>query len=146
MKTEDRMIRTTKHKSKSMPLDYAGLVSMFPLRPLHDEVDYGNALEVAEALVGSVDLGDDQADYLDVLTDIIQKYEAVRHSVAGGGTVTDTLKRMLKEQGLGGSDLGRLLGNRAIGGAVLRGERELSKAHIRILADHFKVSTDLFFN
>jgi len=53
---------------------------------------------------------------------------------------------MLKEQSLTGSDLGRLPGNRPLGGAILRGERELSKAHIRILADHFKVSTDLFFN
>jgi len=146
METENRMIRAIKQKSKSMPGDYAGLVSLFPLRPLHDEVDYGNALEVAEALVGSISLSEDQADYLDVLTDIIQKYEALRHAVVGGGTALDTLKRMLKEQGLGGSDLGRLLGNRPLGGAILRGERELSKTHIRILAEHFKVSTDLFFN
>jgi antitoxin component HigA of HigAB toxin-antitoxin module len=53
---------------------------------------------------------------------------------------------MLKEQGMGGSDLGRLLGNRPLGSAILRGERQLSKAHIRILAEHFKVSTDLFFD
>ena len=75
------MIHASKQKSKPIPVDYAGLVSLFPLRPLHDEVDYGNALEVAEALVGAVDLSEDQADYLDVLTDIIQKYEAIRHAV-----------------------------------------------------------------
>jgi HTH-type transcriptional regulator / antitoxin HigA len=129
-----------------MPADYAQLVALFPLRPLHDEVDYDNALEVAEALVGSVNLSEDQADYLDVLTDIIQKYEARRHAVRGRGTPLDALKRMLKEQGLGGSDLGRLLGNRPLGGAILRGERQLSKTHIRILSDYFKVSTDLFFD
>jgi HTH-type transcriptional regulator / antitoxin HigA len=145
METEDRMIRSIKHKSKPTPAVYAELVSLFPLRPLHDEVDYDNALEVAEGLVGSVGLSDDQADYLDVLTDIIQKYEAGRHAVGGRSTPLDTLKRMLKEQGLGGSDLGRLLGNRQLGSAILRGERELSKTHIRILADYFKVSTDLFF-
>jgi HTH-type transcriptional regulator/antitoxin HigA len=138
------MIRATKHKSRPMPAIYAQLVGLFPLRPLHDEIDYDNALEVAEALVGSVDLSDDQADYLDVLTDIIQKYETARHSVGRGGTPLNTLKQMLKERGLGGSDLGRLLGNRPLGSAVLRGERELSKAHIRILAVFFKVSTDLF--
>ena len=140
------MIRTIKHRSKSMPAIYAELVALFPLRPLHDEVDYDNALEMAEALVGSVDLSEDQADYLDVLTDIIQKYEAHRHAVSGRGTPLEALKHMLKEQGLGGSDLGRLLGNRPLGGAILRGERQLSKTHIRILAAHFKVSTDLFFN
>jgi len=139
------MTHTKRHKPKPMPATYADLIALLPLRPLHDEIDYDNALEVAEALVGSVHPSDDQADYLDVLTDIIQKYEARRHSVGGGGTPLDTLKRMLKEQGLTGSDLGRLLGNRPLGGAILRGERKLSKAHIQILAEYFKVSTDLFF-
>ena len=114
------MIREVKHKSKLMPVGYAELVAQFPLRPLHDEVDYDNALEVAEALVGLVDVSEDQADYLDVLTDIIQKYEARRHSVNGRGSALNSLKRMLKEHGMGGSDLGRLLGNRPLGGAILR--------------------------
>ncbi len=140
------MIRAVKHRSKPMPAIYAELVALFPLRPLHDEVDYDNALEVAETLVGSVSLSEDQADYLDVLTDIIQKYETHRHAVGGRSTPVDTLKRMLKEQRLSGSDLGRLLGNRPLGGAILRGERKLSKTNIRILAEHFKVSTDLFFD
>jgi HTH-type transcriptional regulator/antitoxin HigA len=140
------MIRTKRQKSRPIPATYAELIALFPLRPLHDEVDYDNALEVAEALVGSVGLSDDQADYLDVLTDIIQKYETRRHAVGGGGAPLDSLKRMLKEQRLSGSDLGRLLGNRPLGGAILRGERKLSKAHIQILAEHFKVSTDLFFD
>jgi HTH-type transcriptional regulator/antitoxin HigA len=140
------MIRALKQKQKSIPAIYADLSALFPLRPLRDEVDYDNALDVATALVGSVDLTEDQADYLDVLTDIIQKYESRRHAVVGGGSPLDRLKRMLKEQSLSGSDLGRLLGNRPLGSAILRAERELSKSHIRILANHFKVSTDLFFN
>jgi HTH-type transcriptional regulator/antitoxin HigA len=146
METEDRMIRAIKNKSKSAPRSYAALIATFPLRPLHDEVDYDNALEIAKRLVGSVGLNEDQQDYLDVLTDIIQKYEAGRHPITGGGSPLDTLKHILEEQGMGASDLGRLLGNRPLGSAILRGERELSKAHSRILADHFKVSTDLFFS
>ena len=42
------------------------------------------------------------------------------------------------------SALGGLLGNRSIGSKLLRGERELSKAHIRRLCERFKVSADLF--
>jgi HTH-type transcriptional regulator/antitoxin HigA len=144
--SEDRMTRAMKQKHRRLPAGYAGLVALFPLRPLHDEVDYDNALEVAEALVGSVGLSEDQADYLDVLTDIVQKYESRRHAIGGRGTPLETLKRMLTERSLSGSDLGRLLGNRPLGGAILRGERKLSKAHIRILAEHFKVSTDLFID
>jgi len=138
------MIRTSKHKVRRMPGTYADLVAQFPLRPLHDEVDYDNALEMAEGLVGAVKPTEDQADYLDVLTDIIQKYEAQRHAVGSRSSPMDCLKRMLREQGMSGSDLGRLLGSRPLGAAILRGERELSKAHIRVLAKRFKVSTDLF--
>jgi antitoxin component HigA of HigAB toxin-antitoxin module len=41
------------------------------------------------------------------------------------------------------SDLGELLGNRSLGSKVLRGERELSKTHLRILAERFKVDAGL---
>ena len=90
------------------------------------------------------ELTDDQADYLDVLADIIQKYEARHHPVNDRATPLSSLKNMLEERDMSASDLGRLLGNRALGSAILRGDRELSKSHIRILADYFKVSTDLF--
>jgi antitoxin component HigA of HigAB toxin-antitoxin module len=42
------------------------------------------------------------------------------------------------------SALGELLGHRSLGSKLLRGKRQLSKTHIRILADHFKVRADLF--
>lgn len=129
---------------KSPPAGYAALVDQFPLRPLHDNVDYENALEAAESLVGLARMTDDQADYLDVLTDIIQKYESTHHPIGGTATPVEVLRNMLQERGMNASDLGRLLGNRGLGSAILRGERQLSKAHIRVLADHFKVSTDLF--
>jgi len=70
------MIRTIRSKSKTMPTGYGELVALLPLRPLHEEVDYEKAIDVAKALVGSTDLSNDQSDYLDKLTDIIQKYEA----------------------------------------------------------------------
>jgi antitoxin component HigA of HigAB toxin-antitoxin module len=38
------------------------------------------------------------------------------------------------------SDLGRLLGDRSLRPKILNGQRALSKAHIKILAKHFKVS------
>ena len=138
------MSAVVKKKWKSATKSYAALIDNFPLRPLHDEVDYDNALEVVETLVGSPELTDDEADYLDVLADIIQKYEAIHHAIRGRAEPLSSLKSMLEERDMSGSDLGRLLGSRALGSAILRGERDLSKAHIRILADYFKVSTDLF--
>lgn len=42
------------------------------------------------------------------------------------------------------SDLGNLLGSRSLGSKILRGERELSKTHLRMLAERFKVDAGLF--
>ncbi|MCE9590680.1 MAG: hypothetical protein K8S99_09175 [Planctomycetes bacterium] len=134
----------TKLAPQPAPSTYRELIARFPLRPLHDGVDYDNAIEIAESLVGLGNMSQDQADYLDVLTDIIQKYEAVHHAIGSKATPLGTLKRLLEEQDMNGSDLGRLLGSRPLGALILRGERQLSKTHIRKLADHFKVSTDLF--
>ena len=51
----------------------------------------------------------------------------------------------MEQSGINGSRLGELLGgNRSLGEKILRGERELSKAYIRTLAAHFKVSPGLF--
>jgi antitoxin component HigA of HigAB toxin-antitoxin module len=124
METEDRMIRAIEHQSKPVRPGYDDLIARFPLRPLHTEADYDNALNAAQSLVGSVGLNEDEADYLDVLTDIIQKYEAMHHAIHRRGKPLETLKRMLNERGMSGSDLGRLLRNRPLGAAILRGERQ----------------------
>ena len=48
METGNRMSRQTVKKIKESPATYPGLIARFPLRPLHDEVDYDNALEIAD--------------------------------------------------------------------------------------------------
>ena len=50
----------------------------------------------------------------------------------------------MEESGMTQADLGRLLGNRAVASLILNGHRQLSKTHIRKLANHFKVSPALF--
>ncbi len=54
------------------------------------------------------------------------------------------LKFLVAEHGMTASDLGRLLGNRTTGAAILSGRRSLSKTHIKKLAGHFKVQPGLF--
>ena len=56
-----------------------------------------------------------------------------------------SLQYLMEHQGMNGSQLGLLLGNnRSLEGKILRGERQLSKAHIRTLAEKFKVNPALF--
>ena len=58
----------------------------------------------------------------------------------------DLLKFLLKENGMTGADLGRLLGkDPGLGSKILRRDRPLNNTHIRILSERFKISPAAFF-
>ena len=127
-----------------MPKTFAGLCRLLPPRPIHDEGDYDNAIEVLDALVGHK-LNQDQLDYVVVMTTLVGAYEDEHYPIdTSDARGLDALKYLLEQNGMNASDLGNLLGNRSLGSKILRGERELSKTHLRILADRFKVDAGLF--
>jgi HTH-type transcriptional regulator/antitoxin HigA len=129
---------------RNMPKTYAGLVAMLPPRPIHDDVDLANASEMIDRLAG-FDLNADQEDYLEAISTFIEAYEADRFPVDDSRLAPlDVLKTLLGEHGMTASDLGRLLGNRTLGAAILAGRRAMSKTHIKKLAEHFKVEPGLF--
>ncbi|MCL2639765.1 MAG: hypothetical protein FWD53_02870 [Phycisphaerales bacterium] len=111
-------------------------------------MDFNNAYEMALAMAGH-NLTPDQEDYLDVLTTLINQYDEKHNAqpLEEGGGDTDPLgilKFLMEQHDMNASDLGRLLGQRELGSKILRGERELSKAHIRKLANHLHVSPAMF--
>jgi HTH-type transcriptional regulator/antitoxin HigA len=139
------LMRKTHQKTAfaDIPLDYAGLVAMFPPRPIHDAVDYANTMEVVMTMAGHK-LTRDQDDYLTILSEMILHYDREHDGPRKRGTPHQRLQYLVKEAGLSASDLGRLLGNRGMGSVFLSGKRGLSKANIRKLAEHFKVRADYF--
>lgn len=129
---------------QKLPRSYDELVRVLPPRPIHDEVDLANATEMIDQLAG-YDLNADQEDYLDALSTFVEAYERQHHPVDDSRVgPLEALQFLLNEHGMTGSDLGRLLGNRTLGAAILRGKRKLSKAHIKMLAEYFKVQPALF--
>ena len=58
--------------------------------------------------------------------------------------LSGVLRQLMEEHGMSASELGRLLCERSLGVKILKRHRELSKSHIRKLADYFKLSADLF--
>jgi len=134
----------TKARFRRLPKVYSQLVAMLPPRPIHDEIDLTNASEMINRLAG-FDLNDDQEDYLEALSVFVEAYEAERFPMEDDGDgPLEALKALLAEHALTASDLGRLLGNRTLGAAILAGRRNLSKTHIKKLAAHFKVEPGLF--
>jgi antitoxin component HigA of HigAB toxin-antitoxin module len=82
---------------------------------------------------------------LETLSALIEDYEDSRTPIQTGGLdLVQTLKYLMAGRGMSASDLGRLLGNRSLGSAILRGTRQISKANALLLAKHFRVSSALF--
>ena len=129
---------------RHLPTTYSALVALLPPRPIHDDVDLANATEIIDRLAG-FDLNEDQEDYLEAISTFVEAYEAERFEIDDSRiSPLDALKALLAEHEMTASDLGRLLGNRTLGAAILAGRRGLSNTHIRILAEHFKVEPGLF--
>ena len=125
---------------------YLELVRQFPLRPIRTKRHYLAATKAMEQLAirGEDDLNEDELDYLDVLTDLLEAYETVRYPEPDDGTPLDRLKALMEESGTSTADLGRLLGNSGLASQIMLGRRQPSKNHIRILSRHFKLSADYF--
>jgi HTH-type transcriptional regulator/antitoxin HigA len=130
---------------EEMPKDYADLCRKFLPRPIRDGVDYANVAEVGDVMaLWQEDFSKDQADYFDLLCSLMEEYdeENVKWPKLGG---REMLKHLLDEHDLAAADLSRILGgSRNLGAMILRGERNLTLAHVRKLAAHFKVSPELF--
>ncbi|HUT46624.1 MAG TPA: hypothetical protein VMX36_10100, partial [Sedimentisphaerales bacterium] len=68
--------RQVNNHTGRIPTTLLGLQKrFFVLRPIHNKVDYNDALAVAAGLSSRTDLTSEQADYLEVLTKVIADYE-----------------------------------------------------------------------
>jgi HTH-type transcriptional regulator/antitoxin HigA len=116
-----------------------------PPRTIHDDVDLKNVTEIIDRLAVLDHPTKDQTDYLETLSTLVAAYENAHHPIDVSQLAPlETLKFLLKEHGLNASDLGRILGQRQLGSAILRGDRQLSKNHILKLAAHFGVSPNVW--
>jgi len=127
--------------------DYLALVREHPLRPIHDDADYDAAAAMLDRLAVKPEesLTPGERDYLDTLTLLVEAYDAVHYKVPKRAmSGLEALKYVMAESGMTQGQLGELLGNRALASLILNGHRSLSKTHIRMLAEHFRVEPGLF--
>jgi len=135
-----------KDTETTLPITYAALISQHMLRPVRDAVDYANAAAVLDAMSG-MELNSDQADYLEALSMLVEAYEDTQeemdalHQPRGHAL----LVYLCEENTISAAALGRLLGvSRAQGSLLLKGKRNLTVAHARVLAERFAVTVETF--
>lgn len=103
------------------------------LKPIKTERDYRAALKLAETLWDAPE-GTSEADRLDVLTMLIQAYEAKHHPVRDPEPV-DFLLYVMEQRGLSRKDLEPYIGSRARVAEVLNRIRPLTLEMIRRLSE-----------
>jgi HTH-type transcriptional regulator/antitoxin HigA len=133
------MVRAADTIDKAIPTIYAELVRLWMPRTIHSQEEADKAWKAIEPLV-LADLTEDQDDYLDTVSNLIAAYEEERFPhLSRKLSPVEMLRLILEETGMSASNLGRLLGDRSVVSAILTGRRQLSKNHIRILCEKFKL-------
>jgi HTH-type transcriptional regulator/antitoxin HigA len=139
-------MNSTATKQRQVTDSYMALIEQFALRPIRNRKEYA----VAEAMLDRLALLDDkldpgEVDYLETLELLIEAYD-LQHAVIEphGDTPLERLKYLIEQNGLGSSALGDLLGSRPLASMILKGERSLSKTHIRKLAERFCIDAGFF--
>jgi len=144
-------MKTIQRKMKwvfaELPKDYAGLCQVMLPRPIHTDAESDEAYELASMMAGHR-LTKDQNDFLEALSTFIEQYEDKAHPEPDDDLPThELLQYLCEENGMSGADFGRLLGvDRTLATRILRGERNLTVAHIRKVCERFKLKADSFIN
>src|SRR3954469_1703555 len=82
---------------------YLDLVRQFPLRPLRSAADLDAAVAVIDALIDRPQLTAPEQDYLDVLSDLVEAYEAEAVPMRPVGDA-DLLRFLIEHKGVTQAD------------------------------------------
>lgn len=123
---------------------YLTLIRTCPLRPLRSEADLDEAMAILDALVVKDALSAAEADYLAVLSDLVEQYEAAAHPIPPASDA-ELLQHLLEAQSVTPREVAQATGmDMATLAAVLAGQRPLTREQIGQLARYFQVSPSVF--
>ena len=123
---------------------YLTLIRTCPLRPLRSEADLDEAMVILDALVVKDALSAAEADYLAVLSDLVEQYEAEAHPIPPASDAA-LLQHLLEAQSVTPREVAQATGmDMATLAAVLAGTRHLTREQIGQLARYFQVSPSVF--
>jgi antitoxin component HigA of HigAB toxin-antitoxin module len=98
-----------------IPNTFNELNALHALRPIEDDVALDNAIEQLDKLAVMNERTKDQADYLETLTTLVEKYEAEHDPIQTDDlSVVDILTILMDGREMSASDLGGVLGSREL--------------------------------
>ena len=113
---------------------------MQPIRPIRNEADYELALQEADRCWMAS--GSPERDQIEVLTVLVDDYEAKHHSIGPPEPIAE-IEFVLEQRGLSRKDLEGVIGSSGRISAVMNKQRSLSLAMIRKLVETFDLPADV---
>jgi HTH-type transcriptional regulator/antitoxin HigA len=138
------MTMTTQTKKRRPPDCYLELIYWFPLRPIRSDEELDRAIQVIDSLIDRDHLEPDEKDYLDVLSDLVERFEKEHHSISPLPD-GELLQHLIETSGTTQAKVARETGiAESTISEVIAGKRKLSRSHIGKLARHFNVQPGAF--
>lgn len=123
---------------------YLKLVKKVPLRPIESDSDLDLAIATIDALLAKPSLSRDEDDYLEVLGDLVYKYESASQPA---DPVPDSvmLQHLMEAKSISRAEVHRATGIPVSTiAAVLQGKRALSREQVAIVSTFFHVAPSVF--
>jgi HTH-type transcriptional regulator/antitoxin HigA len=125
---------------------YLELIYAFPLRPIRSERELDRAIHVINALLDRGRLTSAEEDYLEVLSDLVERYEDRHHRIPTADlSDAEMLGHLLEAKDATQAEVARATGIRESRICeVLSGKRNLTRTQIGKLSAYFRVSPAVF--
>lgn len=138
--------RKTLSRSPRVPEVYLKLVRQFPLRPIRSDEELDRATAIVDTLLARDRLEPAEEDYLDVLSDLVKRYEDEAHSI----TISDLsdaemLQHLIEARSVTQVEVAQATRIAASTlSEILQGKRKLNRTQVAKLARYFNVPSSVF--
>jgi HTH-type transcriptional regulator/antitoxin HigA len=120
---------------------YGKLIKRFPLRPIRDDEQNERAGEICDVLLDRIDsLNQAERDYLEVLADLITKYESKWDAEELKMSPQELVQYLMDRNELAQKDLVPEFGSPSRVSEFLKGDRNLSLEQAKRLAKRFSLN------
>src|SRR5205823_4987846 len=118
----------------------------FPLKAIKSDREHDLSMAQVARLSVRDDLDAGELQYLEALGKLVGEYEdrAGYRLKRRESDPIGILKFLMAENKMSVSGLGKIIGSQGVASEILSGRRQLSKSHIRKLAQRFRVNPGLF--
>ena len=133
-------------RTKAPPVSYLRLIRRFPLRPIQSQAELDRAAAVIDELLDRDDLDPAEQDYLDVLGDLVERFEDEAQPIDTAGlSEAEVLAFLIEQKGVRQAEVARGAGvAESTISEILAGKRKLSRIQVEKLARYFHVGPGVF--